>query len=405
MALFDFLKGGRPQDRFAEAVMARLKAAGWPHEVTYDRSAFSLTTRAEGDVLHLDKVYRDWLTYPRREQAAQLDRVIAPVFEARIVESFEDAAPRLLPIVRSLTDLQAVALDADNPSTEVWQPYQRLAGPLAAVLAVDLPNSISFVQHGLLRDWGRTFEELLPRAMDNLVAISPVRFEATDGGFHVSTYEDGYDSSRLLMPELFLALGLKGAPVAVAVTRDHVVVAGGEDVRALQAMAAHVVRAFNAATRPLAWLPLILRDRKWEAFEGALTPELGAIRDLFIRQSIWDYGLQTPRLETLFAEQERDVFVAPFEFVVVDRDAFTWTSWTQDVPALLPKAQGLAMTLTDGQDVFRLWSDIEAVCGPFAEDATFHPPRYRPPAWPDGDAVERLRRDFPTPEWWLAATA
>ncbi|TAJ69081.1 MAG: hypothetical protein EPO51_23880 [Phenylobacterium sp.] len=400
MALFDFLKRRRLEDEFAERVRTRLRERGWSHEMTYDREAFSLTGGPEPFVLNLGSMYRDWAAYPKREQSAQLDRVVAPLLEADLVTTYEEAAPRLLPAIRSLANLEALALDAEA-SLEIAYPHQPFAGSLATLLAVDLPHTISVMGVQTIKAWDRSLDELLARAMENLIAISPVRFRQTDAGYHISDYGDGYDSSRLLMPELFLALQLKGPPVAVAVTRDMVVVAGRDDPPALQAMAAHVVQAFNEATRPLSWLPLILRDGRWEPFEGALTPELGATRDLAIRQAIWDYGLQAPRLERYFERQGQDIYVAPLEPIRSRGEAFTWTSWTEGVAALLPAAQGIGMTTADDRRIFRLWSDIETVCGVFAEDTTFHPSRYRPPPWPTEAEFSRLETEFSTPEWWV----
>lgn len=381
--------------------MARLRERGWPHEVTYDPTRFALSTSPGGDVLYLDAIYRDWLTYPRRERAAQLDRVISPVFEAGLVAGFAEAAPRLLPAVRNLTDLQSVALDDDPASLEIWQPYQRLAGPLAIVLAMDLPNSIALVPRSKLEAWGQTFEDLLPTAIDNLVALSAVRFEQAPGGFYISNYGDGYDSSRLLMPELFHALQLKGDPVAVAITRDCVVVAGSEDIPGLTAMAEHVVRAFKEAARPMSYQPLRLHGDRWEP----LTTQIYDLGELSVRQMVWDYGQQTPRLERFFVQQGIDVFVPPLHVVGAEGEAFTWTSWTESATDFLPKADGVGMTSASGQTIFRQWADIEAVCGAFLEDAAYHPPRYRTPMWPDARGIARLEGEFTTPDWWVRASA
>lgn len=383
--------------------MARLRERGWPHEVSYDPGRFALITSPRGDVLHLDAIYRDWATYPRTEQAAQLDRAIAPVLEADLVQGFDEAAPRLLPVVRNLADLQGLALDADTASLEIGQPYRRLGGPLAILLAVDLPHSIALIPRDKLEEWGRPFEELLTRAVDNLVALSAVRFEEAPGGFHISGYGDGYDSSRLLLPELFHALQLKGDPVAVAVTRDSVVVAGSDDIPALTAMANYVVEAFRDATRPMSYQPLRLRGDRWEPLTAELTSQVYGLGELAVRQAIWDYGLQTPRLERLFQQQAIDVFIPPLQVVGAEGEAFTWTSWTESATDFLPKSDGVGMTSASGQTLFRQWTDIETVCGPFTEDVAYHPPRYRTPVWPDARGLARLEHEFTTPDWWVRA--
>jgi hypothetical protein len=400
MALLDFLRRRRPEDDFAERVIRRLRDLGWPHEVRYVPGKFAIETDDKGGVLNLRNLFNDWRTYPRHERAAQIDRAIAPVFESGLYETYEDAAPKLIPLVRSLTDLQGIALESDPPSLELWQPVRPIAGPLAALVAIDLPNSVSFLPHDKLEEWGKSFDEVFERSMENLVAESPVRFERMPEGFYLSDYRDTFDSSRLLMPELFVALQLPGDPVAVAIARDKLVVAGSQDISALNAMAAFVVEAFNQASRPMSWLPLILRDRAWEPFEPEPTSELGALRDLAVRQRVWDYGLQAPRLESYLHAEEQDVFVAPQELGYVKGDATVWTTWTQDVAALLPRAHLVGLTDRDGRTLMRSWQDVEAVCGVFSEDTRFHPPRFVPPVWPSAEGWRRLSEEFRAPEWW-----
>lgn len=400
MAILDFFKRGTREDQFAHAVADRLRQAGWPYLVVYLKPDFSLQTTPDGAILHLGNVYRDWLTYPRNERDAQLDRIVAMVLEAELVKNYADAEPRLRPIVRSLVDLQALSLAADPPTLDPNQPHQPLAGSLATLLAIDLPNSITFVTGKMLEDWGKTFEELFVRALDNLVETSPVRFELAKGGFHLSAYGDTYDTSRLLLPELILALQLRGDPIAVAVRRDQLAVAGAEDLQALQAMAEYVVGEFNTCTRPLSCMPMILREGRWAPVDVTASGVPTPLRELSVCQSLWEYGRQTPELERLFARTGRDVYVPPLEVLAHEDAPFCWVSWTENVPALLPRADGIRMTAADGRTLFRLWSDIEAVCGPFDSDASVHPPRYTRVQWPSQTEWLRLERDFPAPSWW-----
>jgi hypothetical protein len=406
MGLLDIWRARSPEDQFADRVMRRLKTLGWPHRLAYVPETFSIVTDDRGGTFNLANVFRDLQMLPRRDQAAQLDRAIAFLFEVSEPASFEEAAPRLIPIVRNLTQLQAMALEGgDKASTELWQPFRPLAGQLAAMLGVDSPTSISLLSHDLLHRWGCGADVVFERALENLVAMSPVSFEPTAGGFLVASYRDRHDSSRLLMPELFRALQLHGDPVAVAVSRDLLVVAGSDDIKALNAMAAFVVEAFNKASRPTSWLPIVLRGDEWQPFEASLTPEYASVRDLSIREQVWNYGLQTPRLEAFLHMKGEDVFVAPLEVLMPRGDAYTWTSWTENVPALLPRAHALGLTDSAERRLVRLWSDVEAVCGSFIEDRTFHPPRFRPPPWPSEDAWRRLETEFATPEWWEQASS
>lgn len=398
--MLSLFKRRDPKDDFAHRVMRRLKERGWPHEVRYERAEFALIVDERGAQLNLGRLFQEWRAHPKPERSTQLDRVIAPVLESRMGDSYEEAAPRLLPVVRSLTELQAGLMEGEPPAIEVWQDYRMLVSPLAAILAVDLPNTTALLPKERAAEWGYSSDELMAIALENLIARSPVRFTLQDGGFYLSDYPDGYDASRLLLPELFLALQLPGDPVAVAVQRNKVVVAGSEDPEALAAMAAFVVEDFAATTRPLSYQPLILRDRNWLAFDPEPAAQLAAVRELSRRQHLWDCDIQTPRLELYLGHLGEDVFVAPLEVTALDDAPYTWSSWTENVPALLPRADGLGLTTADGRRLFRTWDAIEAVCGPFTQDERFHPPRHRAPPWPSGEAWRRLEAEFPTPDWW-----
>jgi len=382
--------------------MRRLRERGWSGPIRYDPDAFTLEVEGNAGQFFLGNIFRDWETYPPRERAAQLDRAIAFMFETDQDKTFEEVADRLLPVVRNLRDLQSLALESEpDPSREIWQPHDVLVDPLGVVLAIDRPHSLSFVQASKLEEWGCTFEDALDRAMSNLVAKSPVRFNQTPGGFYISNYGDAHDSSRLLMPELFRALQVNGDPIAVAISRSILVVAGSEEPEALHAMAEFVIREFPEQTRPTSFLPMVLIGDDWCAIDP-YSRSLDAIRDLGVRQALWDYDLQARMLTAHLERKGEDIFVAPLEFVMLRGDAHTWTSWTEGVPALLPHSEALGLTSRDGRRLFRLRRDIEAVCEPFAADTTLYPVRYSPPPWPSPELWSRLESEFTAPEWTMA---
>jgi len=402
LSVFDFLRHRGPEDRFARRVMRRLRERGWSGPIRYDPDAFTLEVEGNAGQFFLGNIFRDWETYPPRERAAQLDRAIAFMFETDQDKTFEEVADRLLPVVRNLRDLQSLALESEpDPSREIWQPHDVLVDPLGVVLAIDRPHSLSFVQASKLEEWGCTFEDALDRAMSNLVAKSPVRFNQTPGGFYISNYGDAHDSSRLLMPELFRALQVNGDPIAVAISRSILVVAGSEEPEALHAMAEFVIREFPEQTRPTSFLPMVLIGDDWCAIDP-YSRSLDAIRDLGVRQALWDYDLQARMLTAHLERKGEDIFVAPLEFVMLRGDAHTWTSWTEGVPALLPHSEALGLTSRDGRRLFRLRRDIEAVCEPFAADTTLYPVRYSPPPWPSPELWSRLESEFTAPEWTMA---
>jgi len=397
MALFGFLKRRSPEDAFADRAMRRLRERGWPHPLRYDATNFAIVTTDRGDVLNLANTYRDLQTYPPREHRAQLDRALDILFQPPPPETFEEASPHLLPIIRNLAHLQAMSLQAeDATSPEIEHPYRAISATTGVLLAVDMPSSIVLVNQKLIQAWGCTFDAALAQAIENIVALSPVRFEAEDGGFLVAAYGDRYDSSRLLLPELFRGLDIAGAPVAIPISRDLLLVAGSADGKALKAMAAFALEAYDADTRPTTVAPLILAGERWAPFLPQV-PELALLKELSLIQAARDHSVQTPLLQAYCERQGLDTYIPPLEITGPEGQRKTWTSWREGATHSLPRADAIGLTDANGGQLLRRWVDVEAVCGPFVEDRGLHPSRFTPPPWPSPEAWQQLQEEFTEP--------
>jgi hypothetical protein len=215
MGLFDFLRGGSKEDRFASAVMKRLRERGWPHPLKYDRLKFEIDIGGDENPIYLGNIFRDWLKFPKAERPGQLDNAVAFVFEIGADDSWNAVSGKLLPLVRSRLLIESE-----------MGPSKVLAASLSSVLAIDRESSIATVSDGSLMEWGLTFDEAFVIAMDNLRSRSVSQFEKQDGGFYLSIFGDWHDASRMLLPDLFEGLDLLGDPVAIAIVREGVVVAG-----------------------------------------------------------------------------------------------------------------------------------------------------------------------------------
>ncbi len=391
MAIFDFLKRRRPEDDFAEQVMARLRERDWPHALTYDRKQFRIFLGPQAGALQLHNSYADWLTYPTEERASALDLVVAPVFEMdEELPKFDAVRERILPLVRNRCDY---ALEARNQ--DLQPAIIPLAGPLGVLLAIDQPTSMRVLSENDLATWGQPFQAVLDCAIQNLESLSPCRFEREEGGFYVSRFDDYYDASRLLLPRLFDQLELRGPPVAIAVSRYCVLVAGRDDADALNAMAACTDEEMREASRPVSYAPLIYEHGAWSPFTPD-DPALAAVRALSAKQKLWDYGKQQEVLN--HEPTDREVFIATLDSTWDGNELVTWATWTKDVPTLLPRADYLGITDFQAR-AFRRWVDIEAVCGPFEIEAGHVPVRYFVDRWPSPAEFARLRDEFPAPPW------
>lgn len=387
MGLFNFLRGGSRQDRFAQRVMERLIARGWTRPIRYDRQRFAIQMEADDSTMFLANIYRDWTTYPDAEQDGALDRAIDYMFELDLDESYEAVAEHLLPVIRNRT-----LMNLDRPADQDASAYQgatRIFGEqLVTLAAIDRPNSIRLIGSELLALWGRSLEDVLATATENLRARSPCRFNAMDGGFYVSVFEDHHDASRLLLPHLFGLLPLKGAPVVTPIARSCIVVAGRDDPTALAAMARFVENAIQVETRPISFAPMILQDETWSPLEPAPYDPTGLHR-LVVHQRLWEYAEQARTLQAHLRAVGRELFASPLEPLAADGRK-TWTRWSQDVSALLPRADTVALTDAAGRTLARRWEDVEAACGPFQPEPGLYPPRYLAERWPAPAAWDRL---------------
>jgi uncharacterized protein YtpQ (UPF0354 family) len=385
---------GTSKESFAKQYIERLKARGWRSEAVYDSDRFAIVLADDAGTAFLDTVYKEWCNLPKSERSDHLDRAVAWLFEPQPSDDFVKVSSSILPVIRNRCQFDNQWRDDAEGMKEdffagVSKPF---CDVMTIALAIDTPSAIQIVSAEVQSRWRRPFDEVLAIATENLRARSPSRFERTDGGFFVSTYEDYYDASRLLLPELFQELPLRGDPVAIAITRSGIVVAGSDDHDALDAMAAFVEAQLEQETRPISYLPLILRQGTWRPCDtdGVNSAAFDRLR---ARQDLWDYKVQKELLDAQFEGTGRDVFVATLNGVRDGGQIRTWTTWTGAAATLLPEADAVAMVRKSGdQTIVRFWGDIQQQCGPLKAEPNMYPPRYLVEVGPSVASWEHISR-------------
>jgi hypothetical protein len=396
LGLFDFLRGGAARDKFAERVMVRLAELGWPHSMKYDAKGFAIDLGGEAGTTSLEALFHDWSRYPRREQAAALDDAIAFVFELGPPPSFDEARGLLVPVIRarSLIDVMG-AQPLDDPKANLEGAWRPFADHLAVLVAIDRPHSLTLVNAHTLQEWRRPFEDTLALAVANLRKQEPLRFEPRGDGFYVSDGADFNDIARLLLPDLFAALPLRGAPVVVAAARDCLVVAGAESPTALEAMAEFVVALLDEHARPISYAPMILEGGRWRPFEAPA--DLAAMRALGKRQQAYDYEQQAPLILERLHRQERPEAIAEFTLFPASDGVCSLALWVEPA-CLLPRSDFVVIRTGASETLVRAWTDVEAACGGLALEPGTASPYHAVTGWLDEAAMEQLKA-APEPEW------
>jgi hypothetical protein len=393
----------RPSDQetFAKLVQNRLRSRGWSYPIVFDRERFALRLGPD-NVLWLHSLFQDYIKCRPDERMDVIESIVRAMYSARPEGDYAAVRSVLLPRVCRRQELEgfklAPAVEVKNRRGAWVGAFEPLCDVLAVHAVIDQPDKMTFVENEILKEFGAPLSTVLGQAIVNLRVRSPASFVKQEAGFFISQYQDNYDSARLLIPEIFESLPLGGAPVAIAVDRDLLVVAGAQDDRSLLAMAAFVEAELQQAVRPISYLPLLLRNGKWEVFKPG-KPGLEPLVDLSVKQTLWDYRDQKLRLDKYFVEIGRDVFVATLNATAGLRG--THTLWQDQLPTLLPAADAVTFWRDNEPPFSRQWEHVIAVCSSAMKCEEFYPPRYFVASWPDTEQMAVLKARFERPDWLL----
>ena len=367
----------RDEDLFAQRIIDGLQAVSSEIRVEYDPQAFELLHVDGGAAGQRMFLYNSFVEYQRlagEEQDQHLARVIAFILDSRNPRPKGEAAlDMLLPILRARADMLAVSAERQGqfPYTNTSRPF---CDTMLLMLAIDSDVSIAMVTDDSLAELGVPFEVALGIAIGHLNERGGHSFGQLAEGTFVSTCGDYYDASRILLPDLFLQLPLKGNPVAIVQARSAILVTGSEDVDGLAMIAGFALDDLAENERAVSLSPIELVNGQWRPFEiRAHHPQ--RLRNLVPNQLVWAYGATQQVVQELLGE---DVFVASALLVEREGMAATAATWATGVTTACPLVEAVVIG-KDGEfpEIIRSLNDVLKICGPFPEVAAFpHPPRW-----------------------------
>lgn len=173
--------------------------------------------RVNGHVAPLENLYRMSILRPESTRH-HVERWIVELLRASegtpdIDGTFDELRPRLLPLV--------VPESADPHPLSLSQP---LVPGLSITYGIDNDRTISHVTRKRLERWGITIEDLHDVAIENLVqrsqALTAHAVQDDDDAVELILFQtlDGYDASRVLLPDLHEKLREHlGSPFVAAV--------------------------------------------------------------------------------------------------------------------------------------------------------------------------------------------
>jgi hypothetical protein len=229
----------KKRDAFANQCMKMSKRYGILHTMTYDKDTFCIRIDGPniGQTWNLRNPYKECHGTYGKAREGILKKYVLGIKESITASDvlkapFDKVRGRLRPLVRSkiLTDNERYEFKGDNLSEFRATPRKSFSSDANILLAIDGRHGIEVVLQHHLDAWGVAFDDALDIAIKNLTATSRVRFEKSWAGFFQGGWKDYYDSSRLLLPNLFSEHGPFDDPVIMIPASDAIYIADKADI-------------------------------------------------------------------------------------------------------------------------------------------------------------------------------
>ncbi|THC46101.1 hypothetical protein [Massilia sp. Mn16-1_5] len=390
MGILDFFNRTPTPAKFARIVMQAARERGVDGPMEFDAQNFRIVL-GKNDVVNLHNFYHDYCQAPR----AGRDEVVAKYshlfVRSDIPDAFDAARRNVLPVLRTRAFLQAARfaplLDAGVKETRF--AMADFSDDTALLLAYDTEHLTRVLGMEQLATWGVSLEEATAVALDNLRDLAAEKFIQISPTQFASDWNDAYDSSRLLLADLAHRVAGPRA-VAMIPTRGRMLLSAARGKADLLALLQNAKAAIDQEGRRVSTLMYEFVDGRPVPFRPEDEEVACLLADLQRIALQEDYAEQKQLLEQVHEKQGVDVFVATYMlYKGEDQGVFSVATWTEDVDALLPRADKLAFVEMNDAGETRSagvleWERVEAAAGHLMQlDPELYPPRYRVKQFPD----------------------
>lgn len=267
---------------------------------------------------------------------------------------------------------------------------------LAVGLIYDKGESYMHVRDVELWDWKMSFKQAMELAMENLRAISTRDFRVIEEGINlwVAAWPDEHTAARLLLPELFERLKVRGELVVMTPTADRMLVADSADRNALLGLF-EISSSLRKQPRPIPMQPMVLRKEVWEPF--VLKPNHPCYQEWHLFCLAAMNVTYEQDAERIF-KSTKDAVFAPIPEVV--QDSQTGELYTK---AIVPEGRRTSLPRCDYLEFFRQTEDGQfeslgvcrleramSILGSRIEEEGGYPPRVMLKSFPDRTQIPML---------------
>lgn len=397
MGFFDFFRARPTPDGFADLVLRQVRQRHPGRASRYEAAAFHIVLGGgEQQIFNLDNAYRDYCAAPRKLRAQVLQNYLAGIDVPALPATFAEAREQLMPVIRSRSQgdyLRLLAL-RQPPRPALADAWLALDDDALILLAHDTAASMATIGQATLAQWGVTFEQALAVAMENLRARTPHRFLALGDGLLMGEWDDAYDSSRLLLPDLLYRACAGGEPLVMIPTRGRFLLASSHNVAGQLRMVALADKLMQDEGRHVSPAMYGVRQGKIVACQPADAAVAAALARLQAMIRVHHYGEQKQEWDALNESTGEDVFVATCMLFQSkgSEGVVSLATWTRGIETLLPRTDIVAMVVPaddGGAGVTKMlaWDDALAIGGELMQEIECYPVRYRVQGFPSPQSL------------------
>lgn len=392
--MFEFLQRWS-RDRFARRVQKALAREGIDGFV-YDAVAFQL--RAGEMVANLGNVHAEWKRAGwrhRRLVLGNLLNMMRHLHQSSDTPGWVDARDRLVAVVRERFFLEAVRLQngGKSPDRQLSIAHAPFTDFYVRCLVLDYPSHTHYVNEANLTEWAMSFEEAWAMGLERLRGSTKPRFRHDEGVLR-GDWNDDYDSSRILLPELLAGQKLPGAPVVVLPNRLTLLAAGSEDPVGIVQMLEQAEAILGISVKPQNAVPLLLQEGACVDYRPAPgAPDFDAVQRARHLAWLGVYEDQARLLQEKHAAEGKDLQVGQYGVVRSDQGAYSsYAVWGAGMSGLLPQADEIYFC--DRPEAPRIlgkatWAAAQRELGELMLDAGLFPPRFYVSSFPTEGQIER----------------
>lgn len=259
---------------------------------------------------------------------------------------FDDVQDQIVTVVRERALFASTSLlwKLDGTASPPRQQHEPISDWFAKALVIDSPTHMALVNEVQVQTWMQTPDELFAFGLEKLRSAKPPAF-VEDNGVFKGTWNDDYDSSRILISGLFDDLPLRGHPVVTIPNRLTLLVAGSEDTAAIKRMLATAEDIVRNIAKPQNPAPLLVENGEVSDYTvETSSPIYNDVARAKRLTALIYYQDQKVQLEQLYEKSGKDIFVASYSLNQTESgDYRSHAVLSRGVSTLLPVVDDLIL--------------------------------------------------------------